>query len=147
MNLIGEKKLSKLRKLFKDDPKILLAYLFGSQARQQVNPLSDVDLAVLVKKPFSLDDEAILISEIASILETERLDLVILNYASTLLKFKIIAEGRALYCEGEGVRTSFEENIIGEYLFLKPIIEEYDKCFFERIKEEAKVGRRQRKTG
>ena len=147
MSLINEKKLFGLKKFFEDDTNILLVYLFGSQARLQANPLSDIDLAVLAKKPFSLDDEATLISNIASILETDKLDLVVLDNASFLLKFKIIAEGKILYCKEERVRIAFEEVVMSEYLLLKPIIEEYDKRFFERIKEEAKVEHRQRKTG
>ena len=45
----------KLTKLLESDPSVLFAYLFGSHARNDAGPLSDVDFAVYLDESFSYE--------------------------------------------------------------------------------------------
>ena len=42
--------VEKLRDLFEDYPYIASAYLFGTYASNKAGPMSDVDIAILLKK-------------------------------------------------------------------------------------------------
>jgi len=41
--------LEDLRNIFKSTPTVVLAYLFGSHAKNTATPLSDIDFAVLIE--------------------------------------------------------------------------------------------------
>jgi predicted nucleotidyltransferase len=78
-------------------PKVLFAYLFGSLARGFGHPLSDVDIAVYLEgyENFSKTKLEILES-LADVLQTDEIDLVILNTASLPLAMNILRENRIL---------------------------------------------------
>lgn len=79
---------------------IKLAYLFGSVAKGKEGKLSDVDIAVFLGE--SLNKKEIInlqlkvISELTSILKTDRVDLIVMNNAPLLLKYDIIRYGKIL---------------------------------------------------
>jgi len=130
-----EEKIRKLRELFARNLKVTVAYFFGSQARGEITPLSDIDIAVLVKEPLSLDEKADLIGEIISSLETDNIDFVMLNDVSSVsLKFEVI-NGRVLYSADEGKRVDFETKVMGEYLLYAPMIDFYNSYFFKKVRE------------
>ena len=138
---LSQSKTEKLRQMFKKFPEVLVVYLFGSQAKGKTQPLSDFDFAILTENALDLDERALLIGEITSVLETDQIDVVFLNQTRTVsLKFRIISEGKLIYCTVEDQRIKFEEKIIGEYHLLKPFLDEYDRCFLEEVKS---YGRRQ----
>jgi predicted nucleotidyltransferase len=78
-------------------PKVLFAYLFGSLVRGFRQPLSDVDMAVYLEgyENFSKTKLEILES-LADVLQTDEIDLVILNTASLPLAMNILRENRIL---------------------------------------------------
>jgi uncharacterized protein len=78
-------------------PKVLFAYLFGSLVRGVRQPLSDVDMAVYFEgyENFSQTKLEILES-LADVLQTDEIDLVILNTASLPLAMNILRENRIL---------------------------------------------------
>lgn len=132
---IDQEKIRKLRELFARNPKVIVAYFFGSQARGEITPLSDIDIAVLVKESLSLDEKADLIGEITSSLETDDIDFVVLNDVSSVsLKFEII-NGRVLYSASEGKRVDFETMVMSEYLLYGPMIDFYNSYFFKKVRE------------
>ncbi|OGP74982.1 MAG: hypothetical protein A2V86_05365 [Deltaproteobacteria bacterium RBG_16_49_23] len=69
-----------LTDLFKEDPNIIFAYLFGGLVRDKKRPLTDVDLGIYVKniKGFNY---LLLFSKISKILCTDEIDLAVLNSA------------------------------------------------------------------
>ena len=82
---------------------VLLAYLFGSLA-QQANG-NDIDLALLLPpeaKPYRLRDK------LTDFLGTQRLDIVDLRRANSVLRFEIISTGRCLYAANDDLRLEFE---------------------------------------
>ncbi|MDI6689533.1 MAG: nucleotidyltransferase domain-containing protein [Actinomycetota bacterium] len=132
---IDQEKIRKLRELFARNPKVIVAYFFGSQVRGEITPLSDIDIAVLVKESLSLDEKADLIGEIISSLETDNIDFVVLNHVSSVsLKFEVI-NGKVLYSANEGKRVDFETKVMGEYLLYGPMIDFYNSYFFREVRE------------
>ena len=95
--LLSERTISHLKQVFTAKPDILLVYVFGSQARGKARETSDVDLAVLFKNSPSLDDHADLAVRCMRVLGTDKVDVVVLNDASPLLKFEVIKDGKLIH--------------------------------------------------
>jgi len=101
---------------------VRFAYLFGSCSTGKQGPLSDLDIAVF------LDDEVdffscrlILMEELSFELRGERsIDLVVLNEASTVLRYEIIRDGIVLKEDRER-RVEFETHVLREYLDTEPL--------------------------
>jgi predicted nucleotidyltransferase len=78
-------------------PKVLFAYLFGSLVRGFRQPLSDVDIAVYLENYENFSKTKLEILEsLADVLQTDEIDLVILNTASLPLAMNILRENRIL---------------------------------------------------
>lgn len=87
--------------------RIRLAYVFGSTARGQAQPGSDVDVAVLfdaVPPPRALDR----LTEELEAAAGRRVDLVVLNTAPPLLAHEVVASGQLVLCRDEDQRVTFE---------------------------------------
>ncbi len=96
--------------------KIPVAYLFGSQARGDSGAHSDIDLAFLMKQRPSLDEHAQLVTDMMHILGDTRVDVVVLNNASPVLKFEVISEGKTLYrAMGDDAINAYEMGVIRDY--------------------------------
>ena len=101
-------RLSRLADLFRRRG-VRLAYVFGSAARG--GAADDVDLAVLMREGSTLS----LFADVARALETDRIDLVDLAYASPLLRFSVARDGRVLFRESAEAENEFELAAIREY--------------------------------
>lgn len=110
----------KLAKFFGREKEVKLAYLFGSAVKEKTGGLSDVDVGVY------LDDSLVgeerfklqlrLISELTSLLGSEKVDLIIMNDAPTVLNFEIIKSNRLLLARSGFDRVKFEHRVISRYL-------------------------------
>ncbi len=105
MNLF--EKQSRLNQLFAQSP-VNAAYLAGSlSSRTSFGHLTDVDIAILLMKQIKsdqfLDYQLYFFSELAKRLESDSIDVVILNQASLLLKLQVLSMGR--FCLA-GMRSS-----------------------------------------
>jgi predicted nucleotidyltransferase len=82
--LDGERRRG-LAELFEREPDVVAAYLFGSQARGEAGPLSDVDLAVWLddhpEPGRRVSRQLALSTRAASLLGTDEVELVVLNGA------------------------------------------------------------------
>ena len=87
-------------------PKITSAWLFGSHARGQARPDSDVDIAILVTEPLSTDELIRLSSKLSWETSQDRVDLVVLNEAPPILAFEAIS-GINLLCQDETAQAEF----------------------------------------
>src|SRR5438445_12252780 len=99
MNLF--EKQTQLHQLFTQSP-VHTAYLAGSLSnRTSFGHLSDVDIAILlmdqIKSDQFLDYQLYFFSELAKRLESESIDVMILNKASLLLKLQAIKYGQILF--------------------------------------------------
>ena len=98
--------------------------LFGSVSTGKTSPLSDVDLGVFLDPdaPRGLDVELAIGSMLERALDTDELDVVILNDASPALKFNAMRGGTLRFCVDEGeyedfcIRTASEFYDYSEFL-------------------------------
>jgi uncharacterized protein len=101
---------------------IKLAVLFGSRAKGESRPDSDWDLAILFKDDFyghNRHNMAVIkknfLKELCSLLETSKVDLVILNKVSPFLKYRVAKSGVPLFEENEGDFAAFASLAVRGY--------------------------------
>jgi len=132
--------VGKLKSHFQNKSYIDFVYLFGSVARGEVKPLSDFDVAVCIDSTQAPDDlfdiRLKLLSELFNVLQTEKVDLIILNQAPVELSFRILKDGKLVFERDRQMRIDFREKVVREYL---------DKRYFlnqrhEIIREEMMQG-------
>jgi len=115
-------KFNDIKKIFSDERNILLAYIFGSQVIGKIGPLSDYDFAVFLSQKPSFQFKYKLKNKLVNILNTEQVDLVILNDAPVELKYKVIATGKIIFQKNSLVRTEFEANTLSQYFDYLPVL-------------------------
>ncbi len=135
MNLF--EKQSRLNQLFTQSP-VNAAYLAGSLTnRASFGQLTDVDIAILlmdqIKSDQFLDYQLYFFSELAKRLETDTIDVVILNQASLLLKLQVIKYGQILFSRNEKQRVSFETKAVMDYLDFKKFDEIQNQALTRRL--------------
>ncbi len=135
MNLF--EKQSRLNQLFTQSP-VNAAYLAGSLSnRTSFGHLTDVDIAILlmeqIKSDQFLDYQLYFFSELAKRLESENIDVVILNQASMLLKLQVIKYGQILFSRDEKQRVSFETKAVMDYLDFKKFDEIQNQALGRRL--------------
>lgn len=132
-----KERLPKLIEEFKQDENIAVFYLFGSYAKDEIKPLSDVDIAVLFKKNVSAkkywDFKLNLVSKAMPVLGTDEVDFVVLNEAPYELAYNILKEGRILFCRDEKWFLEFREKTVMSYLDTQFLREEGYFHLMERI--------------
>ncbi len=139
MNLF--EKQSRLNQLFTQSP-VNAAYLAGSLSnRATFGQLTDVDVAVLmmdqIKADQFLDYQLYFLSELAKRLESDAIDVVILNQASLLLKLQVIKYGQILFSRNEKQRVSFETKAVMDYLDFKKFDEIQNQALSRRLYTQA----------
>lgn len=126
----------RLRQSISSLPEVKLAVLFGSTARGQAEPRSDVDLGVL------LDPNT---REVRSKVESElwratgrTVDLIFLEKAPPLLRFEIARDGVLLYQEEGHLWTDFKTKAMLDWWDWEPIAKRIEEALIQRLRE--KVG-------
>lgn len=97
---------------------VTLAYLFGSAARGETTPLSDVDVAVYLDgldRAERTDVHLPLLSDLQEVVGDGEVDLILLNDAPSGLAYDIIG-GQLLYCADERRQVEIEAGILSAYL-------------------------------
>lgn len=101
-----------LSHIFKKDGRVLFAYLFGSTAKGEVAPLSDIDVAVYLSEVDSgafFDIKLSLHADLCRTLKRNDVDLVIVNNAAnTMLIEDIIRHGVVIYDRDIDAREGYE---------------------------------------
>jgi len=123
-----------LRKIFKSEEKISVAYLFGSHAKKLNTSISDVDIAILLSEtPKNLFEYYLYMVNKLSGIVGDNLDLIILNTAPPMLKHQIIKYGKIIYTRDEKERIKFEARAESEYLDFSRALRRYDECLIKQI--------------
>ncbi len=87
-----------------DFPGVNLVYLFGSQVSGQIGPMSDIDLAILDESgEDALAVQARFQYTIAKSMNTDRIDVVMLDRAPIELAYHVIATGKLVH-QKDGTR-------------------------------------------
>lgn len=103
---VGNKKL----------PKVIFAYLFGGIAKGRISPISDIDVAIYIDKVENpLEVKLEILSLLSETLNTDEIDLGILNTAPLPLKARIIQNKKVLVDKDSSLRYSFESLTLREY--------------------------------
>lgn len=112
-------KLSALQQFFARDPRVLGVFLFGSQVDGTATSRSDVDFAVLFDDALDLRAELAFEAALAVELGDIEFDLVNLNRANLLLRFRAIA-GKLLYARDATRVADFIEETLIAYRDFEP---------------------------
>ena len=108
--------LSGAAQYLEDNPKTIFAYLFGSLAKGTPSPLSDVDFAVyLADNLYSKDDKLNILGNLMNILQTDEIDLVILNTAGLPLVINVLKNKRIIVDKDPFARHIFESLSFRKY--------------------------------
>ncbi|HVU66570.1 MAG TPA: HepT-like ribonuclease domain-containing protein [Ktedonobacteraceae bacterium] len=135
MNLF--EKQAQLNQLFSQSP-VNAAYLAGSlSSRTSFGHLTDVDIAILLMEQIKADQfleyQLYFFSELARRLDSDNIDVVILNQASLLLKSQVIRYGQILFSRDEKSRISFETRAVMDYLDFKKFDEVQHQALSRRL--------------
>jgi predicted nucleotidyltransferase len=102
---------------------VRMVYLFGSRVENNVGPMSDFDVAVLVDRAADGPrPRARLAHELARVLGTDQVDVVLLNRASIELAYAVIAQGKVLYEEDLATRVEYEATVLSRYGDYLPVL-------------------------
>ena len=118
-------------------PEILEAYLFGSLAREDANPESDVDIAVLVERasspvpPFGYAAE--LAADVTAALSGAAVDVVVLNDAPPLLYQRVLRDGIRLLARDLRATTTREGRALSRYCDYVSQLQKIDRAHSARI--------------
>ena len=103
-------------KYLESHPKVLFSYLFGSLARGIPSPLSDVDIAIYLKKAEGYAEKKIeILGGLIDILETDEIDLVVLNTANLPLAMGILKNKKLIVDKDPFARHLFESLVMRKY--------------------------------
>ena len=95
---------------------VLFAYLFGGLARGKPSPLSDVDIAVYLSEDGDVIEKKMeILGKLMDLLETDEIDLVILNSAPLALRMKILESKKVIVDNASFLRHHCESLTMREY--------------------------------
>ena len=110
-----------LNEYFKNHPEVEVAYVFGSIVQGRTNPLSDIDIALLIDRERIKEEiypygyKAHILADLVQLLKTNNVDLVILDEANPLLRHRILYYGKIIYNRKERKRIKFQIDTINKY--------------------------------
>lgn len=131
--------ITKLRSIFKDYPYIASAYLFGSQARGKAGPMSDVDIAILIKDNAPkgrelIHEEDYLSYKIAKLLGVREVNLIDLKSQGLIFQHNVLRTGKLIYDADPEYRIRFAAKVISDYCDFEPTLRFMNNYYFEGYK-------------
>ena len=129
--------IERLKQSLEHDKDILFAYVYGSAVYDPELPGGDIDLA-LYYKPSDMREyvrkEAELTAFLISQLDTDEIDLRILNVLPLVFQYSILKEGILVLSRDETERADFETRVMIRFFELKPYLDEYRLMLSQRIR-------------
>lgn len=125
--------------IFKDYPYIAAAYLFGSYASGRITPMSDVDIAILLKDNAPKGRELIhkedyLSYRLADALQVKEVDLIELNKQRLIFVHNVLKTGKLIYDADPDFRIRFVAKAISDYCDFEPTLRFMNNYHFEGYK-------------
>ncbi len=133
-------KQAQLQSLFQTSP-VDAAYAQGTASgRRLAGNYADLDVALLlldkIKASEFFEYQVYFVSELSKALETQGLDVVILNQASLLQRAQVIRTWSLLYQRDQKRRVQFETRAVMDYLEFQKYDEVQSKALAERTRSE-----------
>jgi predicted nucleotidyltransferase len=123
MNATTQHLLNELPSIFKRRKKIAAVYLFGSTATGRDHRGSDLDLAIITKKPISGLERSKIELNVSNKLLRD-VHLVVFGQATPLLQHQVLKYGRLIYENDPAERVRQEVLSRTEYLDTKHLFRE-----------------------
>ena len=125
----GQRSVERLRQAFSGrEQGVAAVYLFGSVARGESRPGSDLDVAVLLEPAPERGTFESLRLDLRAELESDfgrDVDLVVLNHAPPDLAHRVLRDAVLIIEPDPSARVRFEVRARNEYWDLKPYLDEY----------------------
>ena len=129
--------VAKLAALLGPRDEILEAYVFGSKATGSAQPHSDVDVAVYVGEATPVSSAfgyaADLSTALMRALETNRVDVVVLNIAPPLLYHRVLRDGVRILSRDLRATTTREGRALSRYCDYVPQLAKLEAAHRARI--------------
>jgi hypothetical protein len=129
--------LEELKTKLKGMEEVKFVYVFGSYGRGEVHPLSDFDLAIYLglEENKYFDKKLEIFGIVSRLLDTDEIDIVILNQAPPTLVVEILRTARLLFSKDEVLRAEFELKNIAQFMDTAWLREYSQKELIKRIEE------------
>jgi predicted nucleotidyltransferase len=106
-----KEELEKLVEKVKLYPEVIAIFIFGSYAKGLEKPLSDIDIAVILKDRISKKLE----SDIGS-MYSEKIDLVLFHRLPLHIQFEIFKYGKEIFCRDREALLEIKRKVLRDYL-------------------------------
>ncbi|MFQ5454952.1 MAG: nucleotidyltransferase domain-containing protein [Nitrospirota bacterium] len=117
----------RLKEFFSISKNVIFVFLFGSFAKGNVTPLSDIDIAAFFRNTpdfYRINDMR---EELSELLNIAAVDIVVLNNASPIIKMQVLKKGNILVNKVPGIYNSFFVSTVKEYDDLKQLRKEVEE--------------------
>ncbi len=104
------KEFEKIMQQVKNHPKVNAVYLFGSYAKNEAKPISDIDIAVILKDPNKNDE-----TDIGS-LYSEKIGLILFHRLPVHIQYEVLKYGKELFNKDEEYLLELKLKVLREYL-------------------------------
>lgn len=119
-NLEQDSRLDRVRELLLADlPHVQAAYVYGSAARGDARPDSDLDLALLLAPGAQIPDRLGLMGRLSRAAQRD-VSVVSLRHAGLDLIVEVLREGRLLFTRNEMLTLAWEAERMTDYADFKP---------------------------
>jgi len=135
---LPETQVSCIGKVLEQYPRIALAYLFGSTARNRTTKFSDLDIALVLFEdaitPLErLRFELMVEDVLAADCHLSNADVRVINDAPLVFKGQVLTDGQLLFSRDEEMRVDFETYTRLAYFDFQPVEESLQAAFFDRL--------------
>ena len=139
-NILSDRELGRLYDFVVGRSDIEAVILFGSVARGEARPDSDLDIGVLLnRQAYEAGFDVLrLIAEVSDVFERSDIDVVVLNGATPLLMHRVVRDGHVLYARSNRAVAEFQIYAIQQYEDTRPLREARRQRLLRRVEERRK---------
>ncbi len=124
--------LKLLSRIFETYPDVQAVYLFGSSASGHTHAASDLDLAVVPRRPEVHSRKLNMLTNLARAGFCD-VDLVFLDTDDIVLKYEAVRQNQLVYQREDFDRGTFYSEVVRKYLDFLPYLEVQRKAYRRRI--------------
>ncbi|WP_094227151.1 type VII toxin-antitoxin system MntA family adenylyltransferase antitoxin [Methanolobus psychrotolerans] len=128
-----------LKEFFLGEECVELAYLFGSVSEGKAGARSDIDIGVYLSGTLTKvqrnHKRIELIGSLATLLKSDKVDLLVINDTSPVLSFEIIKPNVLVFERDQDLKVDVEQRIMSTYLDWKYYEDRLNRNFLKRIME------------